>query len=83
MSRDIKHIRWVYNQLDWWGQHNKDVDGMAKSFLHQCTETNSLTEELTPSQRFNSKTGHLQEMVQKLPASAEIHCTPIHLALAH
>ena len=29
------HVR--YNQLDWWGQRNKDIDEAAKRFLHQCT----------------------------------------------
>lgn len=29
------HIR--YDQLDWWGQRNEDVDTSAKSFLHHCT----------------------------------------------
>ena len=28
----------AYNQLDWWGQRNQDVDGMAKDFLFFCTE---------------------------------------------
>lgn len=28
----------AYNQLDWWGKRNKDVDEMAKDFLHTCTE---------------------------------------------
>ena len=23
----------AYNQLDWWGKKNEDVDGMAKDFL--------------------------------------------------
>ena len=27
-----------YNQLDWWGQRNEDVDAMAKEFLFSCTE---------------------------------------------
>jgi len=26
-----------YNELDWWGKCNKDVDGWAKEFLHMCT----------------------------------------------
>ena len=26
-----------YNQLDWWGKRNKDVDKMPKAFLHTCT----------------------------------------------
>ena len=30
----------AYNQLDWWGQRNKNVDGMAKDFLWSCTEGN-------------------------------------------
>ena len=30
----------AYNQLDWWGQRNDDVDGMAKIFLLSCTEGN-------------------------------------------
>ena len=29
------HVR--YDQLDWWGQRNEDVDASAKSFLHKCT----------------------------------------------
>ena len=28
----------AYNQLDWWGQRNKDVDKEAKKFLFSCTE---------------------------------------------
>ena len=32
----------AYNQLDWWGQRNKDVDGMAKDFLFTCTEGSHL-----------------------------------------
>ena len=28
----------AYNQLDWWGQQNEDVDEMAKDFLYTCTE---------------------------------------------
>ena len=28
----------AYKQLDWWGQRNKDVEGMAKDFLFSCTE---------------------------------------------
>ena len=28
----------AYNQLDWWGQRNEDVDKMAKEFLFDCTE---------------------------------------------
>ena len=26
-----------YDQLDWWGQRNEDVDQAAKKFLHDCT----------------------------------------------
>ena len=29
------HVR--YDQLDWWGQRNEDVDQAAKRFLHECT----------------------------------------------
>ena len=32
----------AYNQLDWWGQRNEDVDGMAKDFLFTCTEETQL-----------------------------------------
>ena len=28
----------AYDQLDWWGQRNEDVDKMAKRFLFECTE---------------------------------------------
>ena len=29
------HVR--YDQLDWWGKRNEDVDQAAKKFLHECT----------------------------------------------
>ena len=29
------HVR--YDQLDWWGKRNKDVDQAAKRFLRECT----------------------------------------------
>ena len=31
-GRQIDHVR--YDQLDWWGQRNKDVDATTKRFLH-------------------------------------------------
>ena len=34
-SHQTKHLR--YNQLDWWGKRNKDVDQATKRFLHECT----------------------------------------------
>ena len=34
-GHQIDHVR--YDQLDWWGQRNEDVDASAKSFLHKCT----------------------------------------------
>ena len=38
-----------YNQFDWWGQRNKDLNGAAKAFLHQCT-TGSLVDRKAHSQ---------------------------------
>ena len=29
------HVR--YDQLDWWGKRNENVDQAAKRFLHECT----------------------------------------------
>ena len=44
MSFTFRHVKGhqtdlvAYNQLDWWGQRNKDVDGMEKNFLFTCTQ---------------------------------------------
>ena len=45
-----------YDQLDWWGQRNEDVDASAKSFLHKCT-----TGPLPNRKVYTQPTLHLEE----------------------
>ena len=70
----------AYNQLDWWGQRNKDVDKEAKRFLFSCTEGRraELRHHIQPT--LNLEDGLSHGMVQNSPASAGSHCIPIYMA---
>ena len=67
----------AYNQLDWWGKCNKDIDLMAKDFLHKCTEGSAVNKRSHIQPTLHLENGHLHRRDQNLPASAETHYIPI------
>ena len=70
----------AYNQLDWWGRRNKDVDKEAKNFLFSFTEglIADIRHYIQPTLHLENE--HFHKTVQNLPASAGTHCIPIYMA---
>ena len=71
----------AYNQLDWWVNVKKMKMGWPKTFFVQVQKEHYPTENLTFSQCFISKNGHLHNKVQNVLESVETHCTPICMVL--
>ena len=70
-----------YNQLDWWGKRNKDVNGWAKEFLHKCTARSATNRRSHTQPILNLENGHLQRKVQNSKVSIEIHYALIYMVL--
>ena len=53
-----------YDQLDWWGKRNEDVDQAGKNFLHECT-----TGPVSTRRSYVRPTLHLEKWALKLQGS--------------